>query len=206
MDNASPDAPRDLEKLAEQGVEGVRFTAVSRWSGADPLGIWRKAQELGLVASVMGSVEDYASPEFEALVQELSDLKIVIEHLGGVGAFWGPGRGDKTIPYETYRSVLELAKYPNTYIKIPGLGEFCARPVPFQQPFPFVDVPPLIQMAVDAFGANRSMWGSDFPPVAAREGYRQSLQHPRDQLKDSYPQDREMIFGGTAASLWRFGN
>ena len=169
------------------------------------MGIWRKAAELGMVASVMGTVEAYAAPDFEAIIKELPNLKIVIEHLGGVGAFFGPGRADKTIPYDTYKSVLALSKYPNTYIKIPGLGEFCARPMPFRQPFPFAEVPPLIQMAVDAFGAGRCMWGSDFPPVAAREGYRQALEHPRDQLKDLNQADKEMIFGGTAATLWKFG-
>jgi L-fuconolactonase len=206
VDVQRPDAPEQLAQLKEQGVEGIRFNTGMRSPGRDPLAVWRKAAELGMVASVMGTVEGYAAPEFESLVKELPDLKIVIEHLGGVGAYFGPGRADKTVPYETYQTVLELAKYPNTSMKMPGLGEFCARPMPFRQPFPFGEVPPLIEMAIDAFSPQRLMWGSDFPPVAAREGYRNALQFPVERLQSrSEEDDRELIFGKTAATLWRLG-
>ena len=201
--NGNQDAiTSNLDRLAK---EGVRFNAGMRSPGNDPLAIWRRAEQLGMVASVMGTVENFASPDFENIIQNLPGLNVIIEHLAGVGAYFGPGREDKTVPYETYRTALELAKYPNTYLKVPGLGEFCPRPVPFRQPYPFEDVPPLIEMAIDAFGAERLMWGSDFPPVAAREGYRNSLKFPLEQLQSRSPEERELIFGGSAASLWRFG-
>ncbi len=205
VDVQRPDAGDRLEELAEAGVEGVRFNAGMRSPGNDPLAIWRRAERLGMVASVMGTVENFASPEFENIVKELPGLQVVIEHLAGVGAYFGPGRQDKDVPYETYRAALELSEYPNTYIKVPGLGEFCPRPVPFRQPHPFEDVPPLIEMALDAFGAGRLMWGSDFPPVAAREGYRNSLKFPMEQLNSRSREERGMIFGETADGLWKFG-
>ena len=204
VDVTDPQAPAQLEKLNQQGAEGVRFVTSMRSPGPDPLAVWRKASDLGMVASVLGTVEGYAATDFESIVKDLPDLKIVIEHLGGVGAFFGPGREDKTIPYETYQTVLDLAKYSNTYMKVPGLGEFCARPVPFQQPYPFQDVPSLMEMAVDAFGPQRVMWGSDFPPVAAREGYRNALTFPMDRLQSRGADDNEWIFGKTATSLWKF--
>jgi L-fuconolactonase len=205
VDVNHPDAVQHLEECHAQGVEGVRFNTGMRSPGSDPLAVWRKASELEMVASVMGTVEGYASAGFESIVKDLPNLKIVMEHLGGVGAYFGPGRQDKTIPYETYQSVLELAKYPNTYMKIPGLGEFCARPMPFVQPYPFQDVPPLIEMAIDAFGPERLMWGSDFPPVANREGYRNSLRFPMQHLQSRGQEAGAWIFGETAATLWKFG-
>ena len=132
-------------------------------------------------------------------------MKIVIEHLAGVGAYFGPGRADRSVPYETYLKALALAKYPNFYVIVPGLGEFCPRPVPFTQPYPFEEVPPLIEMALDAFGAERLMWGSDFPPSAAREGYTNTLELPKDRLRARSLDEQEWVFGKTAASLWRFG-
>lgn len=205
VDVSRPDAPQQLEELAKQGVESLRLNVNMRSPGSDPLAIWRKAAELGMSVSNMGTVEDFASDEFEGIVRELSGLKIVIEHLAGVGAYFGPGRADKTVPYETYKKALALAKYPNTYVKVPGLGEFCARPTPFQQPHPFEEVPPLIEMALDAFGADRLMWGSDFPPSAAREGYRNALELPRDRVRARSAEEQEWVFGKTAAALWRFG-
>ena len=100
---------------------------------------------------------------------------------------------------------MDLAKYPNTYMKIPGLGEFCARPNPFRQPYPFEEVPPLIEMAVDAFGPERLMWGSDFPPVANREGYRNAVRFPMERLQPRGEPDKEWVFGKTATTLWKFG-
>ena len=204
VDVAASDGPQKLEQWVGQGAEGIRLAATDRSPGDDPLEIWRKADELGVAVSVLASVEDYAAPAFEAMIKELPNLKIVIEHLGGVGAYWGPGRPDPMIPMETYKKVLALAQYPNTYMKVHGFGEFCARPVPLVQPMPFLDVPPLSEMAFGAFGASRLMWGSDFPPVAGREGYTNALKFPMEGITFQSEEDKEWLFGKTAATLWKF--
>ena len=169
-----------------------------RSPGRDPLAIWRKAAELGIVVSTQGTARDFVSPEFEHVIQEFSSLNIIIEHLGH--------GGDDKAPYDTYRRVLELAQYPNIFMKVPGLGEISLRFVPFRQPFPFENVPPLIEMAIEAFGPQRLMWGSDFPPVAGRrEGYRNALRLPMEHVHFNSPEDREWVFGKTATTLFRFG-
>ena len=196
VDTDQPDAPNRLAEWVDQGVEGIRLRSTARSPGSDPLAIWRKAAELGILISCSGSAAEFASPEFENLVRELPDLKIVIEHLGGGGR--------DTPPYDTYRGVLALARYPNTFMKVPGLGEICQRPAPFIYPMPFTEIPPLIEMALDAFGANRLMWGSDFPPVANREGYRNALRMPMEYVKFKSDADKDWLFGETAATLWKF--
>ena len=197
VDPSRPDAPARLEALSAQGAVGVRLGPSDRSPGPDPLAIWRTADELGLVvSSSLGSLEEFASDEFKVLVEELPDLPIIIEHLGGVGRSEQP-------PYTTYRKVLALANYPNTYIKLGGLGEISARP-PLHQPHFSLDyTPPFIEMALDAFGARRTMWGSDYPPVSRREGYRNALRGVMDHpaLKD--PGTREWVMGKTALNLFR---
>jgi len=186
------DAPARLEEWAQQGVEGVRL------SPSDPLALWQKAAELGLVVSLRRRVQDTASDDFRRTVASLPDLKIVIEHLGC-------RREDTTPPYSMYRRVLALAHYPNTFMKVPGLGEICQRPARFPQPSaPFEHIPPVIEMAMDAFGARRLMWGSDFPHVAEREGYGNCLRLLMEHVVKS-EEDREWIFSKTAATLFRFG-
>ena len=196
VDTDKPDAPNRLAEWVERGAEGIRLRSAARSPGSDPLAIWRKADELGILVSCSGSADEFASPEFENLIKELPGLKIVIEHLGGGGR--------DTPPYDTYRKVLALARYPNTFMKVPGLGELCPRPMPLIYPMPFTEIPPLIEMALDAFGANRLMWGSDFPPVAAREGYRNALKMPMEHVKFKSEADKEWLFGETAAALWKF--
>ena len=60
----------------------------------------------------------------------------------------------------------------------------------------------LLDMALDAFGPRRMMWGSDFPPVSAREGYANALAFTMKHFADRSEQDREWIFGATANRLW----
>jgi L-fuconolactonase len=193
VDTDRPDATEVLEDWVRQGAEGVRLAPTTRSPGSDPLAIWRKAADLGIVVSSLGSVEEFASAEFQDVIKTLPNLNIIIEYLGGAG-------GDLTPPHSSYRQVLALAKYPNTFMKIPGLGEICPRPMPFIQPMPFPDIPPLIEMAIESFGAQRLMWGSDFPPSAAREGYGNTLRFPMEFVKFNSEEDKEWIFGKTATN------
>jgi L-fuconolactonase len=107
---------------------------------------------------------------------------------------------------ENLNRVLALARFPNVYVKIPGLGEFCDRAMPVTEPYPFVQpIPHLLGMFYDAFGPSRLMWGSDFPPVAMREGYGNALRLPMEQFADKSEEDRVAIFGGTALEVFKFG-
>ena len=196
VDFDSRDAIVELEWLAGEGAVGVRFRPPVRSPGDDPLAIWRTASRLGLTVSCIGSDDEFASPAFAELVAALPDLRIVIEHLGSdvpVGAD----------PPARTRAAFSLARFPNVYLKIPGLGEICPRVMPPTSPFPFErPVTGLFQAAVAAFGPSRLMWGSDFPPVSFREGYRNALRFPMQEFEKLAPEDRALIFGGVALSVF----
>jgi L-fuconolactonase len=198
VDTDRPDAPETLERLVrEDGAEGVRLGPTVRSPGRDPLAIWRKAAELGIVVSSLGSSAGFTSAEFVEVVRTFPALPIIVEHLGGIGA-------NEAAPYPTLRQILALAQYPNVYMKIHGLGEICPRPIPFPQPMHFPSPPPFMAMAYDAFGASRLMWGSDFPPVAGREGYHNALYWTMEHLTYHSEDDKGWIFGQTALSLFPF--
>src|SRR6266540_5010999 len=165
-----PDAPQELERLAERGARGVRLWADTRSPGDDSLAIWRKAAELGLPVSCGGTSREFASTEFAELVEALPNLTLIVEHLGSVGTPDG-----EVAPYEVRQRVFSLARYPNVFIKVHGLGEF----------------------------AKRAMWGSDYPPVSRREGYRNALRLTMDQLATKSQADRDLIFGGVASAVFR---
>ena len=197
VDTASPGAASDLERWTAQGAAGIRLEPDVRSPGDDPLAIWRKAAELGLVVSCQGDVDEFASDDFSRLVAEIPDLPIIIEHLAGVGKNAQP-------PYATFKRAMELAKYPNTYIKVGGLGEISARPPVLQPHFGFDSTPPLIEMAYDAFGPRRMMWGSDYPPLSSREGYRNALHGVMDYPALRTQEDKEWVMGKTALSVFKF--
>ncbi len=205
VDVARPDAADTLERMArEAGVVGIRLHPTHRSPGVDPLAIWRKADELGLAISCHLVDSDYAAaPEFQRLVKALPNCTFVLEHLAG--AYRPRSPGSVTPPYTAFRAALSLAECPNTYIKFGGLGEFCERPARLPVPLNFDKVLPLLEMARDAFGPHRMMWGSDYSPVSNREGYRNALQGPMRQGAFRTEEDREWAFGRTALQVWKLG-
>ena len=201
VDADRPDAPRELERLVARGARGVRLRPLVRSPGDDPLAIWRRASELGIPVTCGGSGPEFASDEFAELIAALPALPIIVEHLGSVNNPNGEGP-----PYDLRRKVFGLARFPNVSIKIHGLGEFAERAMPVRDPFPFVEpIPPLLEQAYEAFGPSRMMWGSDYPPVSGREGYANALRFPMERFADKSDEERALIFGGTAASLYRIG-
>ena len=195
VDTTATDASTALEEWASRGAVGVRLWPTARSPGPDPLAIWRKAAELGLAVSSLGALDEFASDEFSALVAEMSDLPIVIEHLAGATP------GDEP-PYTAFESALALANAPNTYIKVGGLGEFAERPATLRNEPWFENVPPLVEMAYDAFGPRRMMWGSDYPPVSGREGYRNALRGIVEHPALRTDEDREWVMGRTASEVF----
>jgi L-fuconolactonase len=197
VDTDRPDASETLAHCVGQGAVGVRLGPAVRSPGNNPLAIWQQAAELGIPVSAFGSPEEFTSPWFEHVLTELPNLPVIIEHLGRIGR-------DEAPPYSRFCKILELARYPNAYIKVHGLGEICPRPMPFPEPMRFPNIPPFMEMTYETFGANRVMWGSDFPPVAGREGYRNALQWPMEHIPFRNDADKEWIFGKTALSLFKF--
>jgi L-fuconolactonase len=190
VDANKPDAAASMERCARMGLQGIRLKPTWRSPGKDPLAIWRKAAELDLRISCRTEEEELIAPEFHELIKAFPTLKIVIEHLG-------EAERHKESLYTDFNRVTALAKYDNVYMKVPGYGELC------KPPFPYKEIPPFMKMAVQAFGAQRLMWGSDWPPVVSREGYYNSLHFTMQNFPAS-DAEKEWIFGRTALSLFKF--
>ena len=108
-------------------------------------------------------------------------------------------------PYEEFGKALEIAQLPNVYIKLGGLGEISRRPRTLVADFRFDHTPPFVAMILDAFGPKRTMWGSDYPPVGNREGYRNALRaimgRPPAQ---AIHRNRNWVMGRTASNVFKF--
>ncbi len=100
---------------------------------------------------------------------------------------------------------MTLTRFPNTYIKFGGLGEFCIRPKKLEPEFGFEEIPPLMDMAYEAFGPERMMYGSDYPPVGHREGYRNSLQGVLELPIWKNQEEKNWAFGKAALTAFKLG-
>jgi L-fuconolactonase len=194
VDVNGDNAPAALEQCVERGAVGVRLRM------DDPEVVWRQAAKLSIAVSAQAGAAAFASEKFTRLVEELPDMPIVMEHYAGLHRIGdGTSGGDEVVS-----KVLGLARYPNVYIKVHGLGEFAQRAVPMKPDFPFVrPVPDVLDRVAAAFGPDKMMWGSDYPPCSMREGYRNALRLPMRVLEKRYsPDDLAKISGGNALKVF----
>jgi len=193
VDGALPSAPATLEQLAAEGATGVRLGAEVRSAGDDPLAVWRAAERLRLAVSCYRAGTD--PRRVAEIARALPRLKIVLEHY--------TARANTPAEQAFRPAVADLARFPNVYVKVTGLGEFAQRARPVRRPFPFEEpIPANLSDAYVAFGPRRMMWGSDYPPVANREGYGNALELCRAQFAARPQEERELIFGEVAAEVF----
>ena len=200
IDAQQPDSIATLERFHKDGGSGVRINLRKEmeWDPADPL--FRVMGELGLIVSVIGHAENFAGARFKALLDNCPGTHFCLEHL-----VRSPGDDVAEAPYGAYAGALECAKWPNTSVKVPGQGEILKKPGRLPVGYPWGDrVAPHYAMAKAAFGVQRMMWGSNFPPCAAKEGYRNALNGVRNMPLFQDGDDAEWVMGRTAAKLWGF--
>jgi L-fuconolactonase len=198
VDAKQADACERLRFWAEQGAQGVRLPITARAAGDDPLALWREAAALKLPISCVGRGDQYSDAAFAQLVEALPEATFVIEHMGSVVPV-----GSDPAPYPQHRQVFALARYPNVAIKFHGLGEICPKLQPFPQPFPYDrSYLALFDLAYAAFGAQRMMWGSDFPPVTTNEGYANGLRWPQEHFAHLPAGEQAALFGETARRIF----
>ncbi len=198
VDPDDPEPEATLDRLKKQGAAGIRLYPDSKFKTSGPYDMWKRAGELGLVVSTGGSAAaDSFGKDFKKVLDACAaKTHVNIEHLAGVG--------HEPAPFTKYREALESAKWPNTSLKVPGLGEIARRPKKHRNDFFIEGESPLFQMAKEAFGAKRMMWGSDFPPSAGREGYRNTLEGVRQHAAFKGSDDIEWVLGKSAAKVWGF--
>lgn len=196
VDPTDPAGPQRLEHYVNAfGVCGLRIQGTISKLGAfdDPAAtpLWRKAAELGLPIDINATHAEY--PQVERRVKEFPSVPVILDHCGYISADLAP----KTL---TVEPVLQMACYPNVYAKLTFLG------LASQQAYPFADVHWMTRKLIDAFGPERCLYGSNFPPVQynPKMSYRQTVELFAKEMALS-DVERTWVLGGTAATLWKWG-
>jgi predicted TIM-barrel fold metal-dependent hydrolase len=192
VDVSGERAPQQLEGWAAQpNVRGVRLGATERSPGRNRWAIWEKADELRLSVSFHGLAADYAREDTFELARQFRQGRLVIEHLGRPDLAAG-------IKGRAFQQVLRYADLPHVSIKISGFHVYSpVRQTRYPEFMPFV------RAALDAFGPERCMWGSNFPPLSGAEGFHNALAQARDDWPWRDDRERRLVLGETAASHYQ---
>lgn len=126
----------------------------------------------------------------QTLARELPELKLVIDHLSKPHI--KAGRLDN---WES--NLRQAAKYPNVYCKLSGMVTEAdwGRWTP-------ADLRPYVQTALEAFGPDRLMYGSDWPVSTLAGDYQRVLDALREALGSISDDEQAQIFHRTAREFY----
>jgi predicted TIM-barrel fold metal-dependent hydrolase len=190
VDPLGPEPGRAMRDLLPKGVRAFRIQPhygkqpPARW--LEPAGykaMFATAAETGQALSCL--IDPDGFPEVARMCRQYPDTKVIIDHLGRIGA-------DGTIRNADVDSLCALAAHPKIHVKV---GAFYAlgKKTP-----PYLDLGPLIRRVVQAFGARRCMWESDCPFQVVAHRYVDSLALIRDRLDFLSGDDRDWLLFRTA--------
>jgi predicted TIM-barrel fold metal-dependent hydrolase len=175
-----------LPKWKEQpGMLGVRLTFLgpaAPWlkdGTAD--WFWPEAEKAGLPVMFLAPGQTAA---FAAIAERHPRLLLVADHMGLSVDLVKEGKAAEAIA-----ATASLAKYPNVSVKLSAAANYS------QEGFPFRDVNPHIQKLFEAFGPQRSHWGTDMTNGFDRASYRQRITHFTEELAFLTESDKDWVMG-----------
>lgn len=191
------DEPATAEEQLDRWQEHPAFCGVRHLIHDDPrddflaLAAVRRSLRILAERGVPFEVSD-AWPRHLAATAELAsalpELRIVVDHLGKPpfgGQDWAGWR----------RALADVAAHPSTTAKVSGLQ------VP-GRPFTVKELRPAWETALELFGPERLMWGSDWPLTILVAGYAgtwEVMSTLVDELSDA---EQSMLLAGTVRSVY----
>jgi len=192
VDVLQADAPQVIRGWAERGLAGLRLFTGGSTKDFDPSELddprsfpaWELCGELGLPMCIQTG--PIGLPQVTALAWRFPNVRIVLDHLAR------PEVADGA-PYAKAQSFFDLAELPNIYLKLTPriFGDVKKDQASAETFFPRV---------VDAFGAQRLAWGSNYPTSPGTLA--DILATAQAGLACLSEADRAWIFGDTARRLY----
>jgi predicted TIM-barrel fold metal-dependent hydrolase len=147
--------------------------------------------------------------ELADLARAFPDTQIVLDHCGGP-AGTGQYANRREEIFTTWRaSIREIAKCPNVAVKLGGLAmcllgyDFHERALPPSSEELTTAWHPYIETCIEAFGTDRAMFESNFPPDKGQCSY-QVIFNTFKRIAASYSEtEKDALFSKTATKIYR---
>ena len=188
-----PDDPRSPSLLVrnarEYGVRGMRSIAAAnkRLDHPGVRALWKTALDEGIVINVLTGPQ--LTDHVDRLLAQFPGLPVVLDHC------LNPKAGPDLEP--TVEKVLWLSRHNNLHAKLTFV------PTGSAGGYPCADLHDACLRIARAYGAERCVWGSDYPNGlwTPKVSYAEHLKIFTEALPFSR-QERDAILGGTAQRLW----
>src|SRR6059058_4291815 len=147
--------------------------------------------------------------ELTDLARAFPDTKIVLDHCGGpIGIGGYAGRREEIFPVWK-ASIQHIATCPNVVVKLGGLAmcllgyDFHLRPKPPSSEEAAAAWRPYIETCIEAFGPNRCMFESNFPPDKGQCSYRVIFNAFKRIAAQFSEPEKTALFCRTASEFYR---
>lgn len=199
---AMTDIPLDAPDAAERILAAPKqygAVAVSCYPGTPDLAwmatseyeaIWTAFQETGLVCNLQVTPPNYA--RVLDVASRYPDIRFVFNHFGlprGAGIM--PGDVD-------FGGLNAAASLENVFIKVSAYYSVADTPWDHRCPVALA----YLYRLRDLLGADRLMFGTDWPPAGRQLTYRQIVEIVRTEAEELTSQERAAILGGTASRVY----
>jgi predicted TIM-barrel fold metal-dependent hydrolase len=188
-----PAAPDHLSRLTEDGCHGVRLSPATDASGDWIRGelmppLWKRCAELKIPMTLLLPVSRLA--DVTPLIEKHPELKVVIDHMADCPV------DDRS----KLAQLIALSRYPGVFVKISHMWSLS------QQAYPYADASAMVARVRDAFGAERLMWGTDWPIRPELVSYADRISLYRNARNTPFfsTQERGEVLYRTARRVWSF--
>ncbi|NUT99090.1 MAG: amidohydrolase family protein [Saccharothrix sp.] len=199
VDLTAPDVAEQLDRL-RSGPGGDRLVGVRHLVQSEPDPEWlarpdvlaglRAVRDAGLVYDLLTRPRQL--PAALTAVRAVPDLVFVLDHLSKpdiAGRLWEPWAS----------GMAALAAEPNVVAKVSGLVTEAGPQWTVAELWPYVDA------ALEAFGPERAMFGSDWPVCLLAASYGEVVGAAEQVTACLSADERAVVFGGTAARVYGLG-
>lgn len=179
------DACDKLRQWAKTGkFRGVRLLMESLESDR---ALWKEAVNLDFnivvdpegVVGRLGLLIDF--------LEENPTAVVILSHMGVLNSKEDP-------EFVRYRSIFGLGQYPNVYFQVSGMHEFV--------PYPYKPLWPIVSQALESFGADRMLWGGNYPVVGSDEDYVREVELIRSGTLPISSNVLHKVTSTTALRVW----
>jgi predicted TIM-barrel fold metal-dependent hydrolase len=188
------DRPREtMLELAKQNVRGFRIRPgkrpADRWLDGEAMAaMWRCGAEERLAMCPL--IDPEHLPALDRMCARFAETPVVIDHFARIGA-------GGVIRTSDLDDLCRLARHKNVHVKVSAFYALGKKQAPY------LDLGPMIRRMLDAFGAERLMWGSDSPfQVLGGHTYENSVELVRRRLDFLTAGQREGILRKTAERVF----
>lgn len=194
VDDLRPKCGAAMKQLLKQGVTGFRIKprkGIGEWLNTDGMvDMWNTATETRQSMCCLINPENL--PEVQKACQRHPETPVVIDHFARIGI-------NGSVDENDLANLCRLAKFKHVKVKISAyyaLGK--------KQP-PHMELLPMINRLLEAFGANRLMWASDCPyQLDGKNTYRDSISLIRDRIDFVTEEERKRLLQTTALETFFF--